>query len=55
MTAKRLITLALAILLTLPLAACGKTEAYRDDVSASALSDTVSAKIPATTSRAPTF
>ena len=47
MTAKRLITAALAILLTLPLAACGKTAAYRDDVSASALSDTVSAKIPA--------
>ena len=47
MTAKKLITLALAILLTLPLAACGKAESYRDDVSASALSDTVSAKIPA--------
>lgn len=46
MTAKRLITLALACLLTLSLVACGKTVNYRDDVSASALSETVSAKIP---------
>ena len=46
MTAKRILTLALALLLTLPLAACGKTVAYRDDVSVDELSATVAALIP---------
>ena len=46
MTAKRILTLALALLLTLPLAACGKTVAYRDDVSVDELSAAVAALIP---------
>lgn len=48
MTAKRITTLALALLLSLSLAACGKGETYRDDVAAKTLSDTVAAKIPVT-------
>ena len=46
MTAKRILSLALALLLTLPLVACGKTVHYRDDVSVDELSATVSALIP---------
>lgn len=46
MTAKKLLTLTIACLLTLSLAACGKTVAYKDDVSATAISESVSAKIP---------
>ena len=46
MTAKRIISLVLALLLTLPLAACGKTVSYRDDVSVDELSAAVQALIP---------
>lgn len=46
MTVKRILSLALACLLTLSLAACGKTVHYRDDVSVDSLSATVSALIP---------
>jgi len=46
MTAKRILTLTLALLLTLSFAACGKTVAYRDDVSVDTLSAAVSALIP---------
>ena len=46
MTAKKLIALALACLLTLPLTACSKTIAYRDDVSTAAISESITAKIP---------
>lgn len=46
MTAKRIISLVLALLLTLPLAACGKTVSYRDDISVDELSAAVEALIP---------
>ena len=46
MTAKRILTLTLALLLTLSFAACGKTVAYRDDVGVDTLSAAVSALIP---------
>ena len=46
MTIKRILTLALALLLALPLAACGKTVAYRDDVSTAELSAAVQSLIP---------
>ena len=46
MTAKRILSLALALLLTVSIVACGKTVHYRDDVSVDDLSATVSALIP---------
>lgn len=46
MTVKRILSLTLACLLICALAACGKTPAYRDDVSVESLSATVSALIP---------
>ena len=46
MTKKHLISLTLALLLALSLTACGKTVAYRDDISVDELSATVSALIP---------
>ena len=46
MMTKRILSLALALLLTFSLAACGKTVAYRDDVSVDELSAIVSALIP---------
>lgn len=47
MTAKRITSFAIALILTLSLAACGaKGDTYRDDVSVNTLSDTVAAKIP---------
>ena len=46
MTAKRIMSLVLALLLTRPLAACGKTVSYRDDVSVDELSAAVQALIP---------
>ena len=46
MTAKRILSLALALLLTVSIIACGKTVHYRDDVSVDDLSATVSALIP---------
>ena len=47
MTAKRITATVLVLILMFTLAACGnKGNAYRDDVSVKALSDTVEAKIP---------
>ena len=47
MTAKRITATVLVLILLFTLAACGnKGNAYRDDVSVKALSDTVEAKIP---------
>ena len=47
MKATRILSLTLALLLTVSLIACGKTVNYRDDISVDDLSATVSALIPA--------
>ena len=49
MTAKRITSFLIALILTLSLAACGaKGDTYRDDVSVGTLSDAIEAKIPVT-------